>query len=201
MPASSALRRSSFSSSERSIARRRRGLEALAALDGEPLAGPAGSRTMRGVRTIEQVDLAPVGVGALERPAEDRDVAQPGHLGLVVVLHVGEDPADHHGLAVAHVDGVLDLAVGRGRARASCRSPASAGHDLADLLEDVQANGVALADLRGHAQGHADVLARDVLRGLEGVVRDRSWCRPPAGARSAPGCSGRRRSRLPSCRR
>jgi hypothetical protein len=96
----------------------------------------------------DQVHLARGVRGPLEGPAQNRDVSEPGDLVHDLTLSLLDDAADHHRLAVLNVDRVLHgpLREGDAEVRAGRR-----GDDLADLLEDVQANRVALADLGRHA--------------------------------------------------
>ena len=105
----------------------------------------------------------------LEGPAEERDVAEPGHLGHGVLVDVADQPADHDRLAVAHHHGVLDLAARERRADLVDVADVCLERlvDAGDLLEDVEAQAVALGDLGRHPQRHADVLALDVDGGRE----------------------------------
>src|SRR5262249_59632157 len=82
-----------------------------------------GAHDVRGEED-EQVLLLELALDGLEGPADDRDVAEPRDLGDVVAVVVGEDPADHDGLAVGDEHGVLDAA---GRQRRRPPSPAAGG--------------------------------------------------------------------------
>ena len=112
----------------------------------------------------QQVDLRERALGRLEEPAQDRDIAQPRHLGDGVAVVVAEHPADHDRLAVGHHHRVLDATVGErdadGLRVAGDRDQRLV--DVGDLLEDLEAKRVALGDLGRHPQRHADVLALDV---------------------------------------
>src|SRR5262245_265654 len=88
--------------------------EALAALDREAVQIVGIAHDVRR-EDDQQVRLADAVSRALEGPAEDRDFGEPRSRVLGAALRFRQDAADHHGLAVAHVDRILDLAVARDR--------------------------------------------------------------------------------------
>ena len=129
---------------------------------------------MRGVQDHEQVDLA-------ARRCRSPLKAQPrigmspsqGTLLSFSCLHVGEDSADHHRLAVAHVDGVLDLAVGRGGAERAYRSSRVSASGTTSLISWKTFNRTVSPSLIcGVTRRVTPTSWREMFwRGLEGAVR------------------------------
>ena len=113
----------------------------------------------------QQVRLSQRFLLRLEEPAEVRDVAKEGDTAHGVGVRLVDQATDRHGLAVVHDDRVLDLAVAEGDADLLGGTDVLRElRDLGDLLEDVQAERVALADLGRDPERDADVLPIDVDR-------------------------------------
>ena len=124
----------------------------------------------------EQVDFPEFLAVGLEGPAKSWDISEEGNLELIILPAIADQATDDHGFPIFHDHRVFNLPVEEcdahfvGGAHAILQSAV----DIGEFLKNLQAKGVAFADLRSDPKCDTNILPLDIDRtGQTGSVARR----------------------------